>query len=262
MRHSFFLKNIFLLYFLSSLLYSCSHKKQIVYLNDLPKDDLYKIDSFYENSLEVGDILKIDVNTVIPEASIPYNQQNFKEKIQNQNIDILKINGYLVDKDLMINYPILGKINVASHTENELAKKIKLLLIDGGHLTNPHVKVKKINSKFTVLGDVKNPGTFSYYDNQLNVLQALGFAGDLLITGKRKNITLIREENSLRKVYKFSLNQRDLLKKPFFYIKSNDVIIVEPNFSKIKSAGFIGSPSSIASISSLLLSITLLLINN
>ena len=70
---------------------------------------------------------------------------------------------------------------------------------------------------------------------------------------------MIREQNGVRFVYKITLQKSELLKKPYYYIKNNDVIIVEPNFNKIKSAGFIGSPSSIASISSLLLSITLLI---
>ena len=148
------------------------------------------------------------------------------------------------------------------YLKKKLANEIRDLLINGGHLSNPHVRVKKINSKFTVIGEVKNPGTFTHYDNQLNIFQALGMSGDLLITAKRKNIILLREENGLRKTYRFSLNNSDIFDKPFYYIKSNDVIIVQPNFNKVKSAGFIGSPSSIASISSLLLSITLLLINN
>ena len=171
------------------------------------------------------------------------------------------IDGYKVEKDSTINYPLLGRINVVGFTINELAFKLKQMLIDSGQLTNPFVKVNKVNSKYTVLGEVKNPGTYFNYENQLNIFQALGFAGDLLITAKRKNVKLIRQENGLRKTYKFTLNNSEIFDKPYYYIKSNDVIIIEPNFSKIKSAGFIGSPSSIASISSLLLSITLLLIN-
>ena len=122
-------------------------------------------------------------------------------------------------------------------------------------------KNNSVNSKFTVLGEVRNPGTFSYYDRNLNIFQALGYAGDITITGKRKNITLIREENGMRKVYDISLSKSELLNKPYYLIKNNDVIMVKPNFSKVKSAGFIGSPASIASVASLLLSVTLLILN-
>jgi len=239
------------------LFFSCSHKKHLVYLNDIKKDDVAKLNYNFSNGIEIGDILKVDISTIVPEASSGYNTT--KNIISN---DLLKVDGYLVENDSTINFPILGKINVVGLTEASVSNLIKKLLINQDHFTNPFVKVKKINSKFTILGEVKNPGTFSNFDNKLNVFQAIGYAGDLLITAKRNQIKLLREENGVRKVYKFSLNSRDLFDKPFYYVKNNDVIIVEPNFSKIKSAGFIGSPSSIASISSLILSITLLLINN
>ena len=254
------MKNKILFLLFSILLFSCSHKKHIIYLNDTKKNNLNKINFYSDNTIEIGDILKIDINTVIPEASIPYN--NFDDIKSTINNDLLILSGYLVDKDSTINYPVLGEIDAVGLSEKKLANEIRDLLINGGHLSNPHVRVKKINSKFTVIGEVKNPGTFTHYDNQLNIFQALGMSGDLLITAKRKNIILLREENGLRKTYRFSLNNSDIFDKPFYYIKSNDVIIVQPNFNKVKSAGFIGSPSSIASISSLLLSITLLLINN
>ena len=257
-KTNIYMKETFFIVLASFIIVSCSHKKQITYLGDYSKHNLNRVDYSLQNNIEIGDILKIDVYTIIPEVSIPYN--NLKNL--TNTIDLLVIDGYLVNKNSTINYPILGEINVVGLTEALLSKKITNLLIDGGHLASPFVKVKKINSKFTVLGEVKNSGTFSFYDDQLNIFQALGYAGDLLISAKRKNITIVREENGLRKKYKFSLTGSELLNKPYYIIKNNDVIIVEPNFSKVKSAGFIGSPASIASLSSLLLSITLLLINN
>ena len=73
---------------------------------------------------------------------------------------------------------------------------------------------------------------------------------------------MVREENGVREIYNIELTQAELLNRPIYYIKNNDVIIVNPSFSKVKSAGFIGSPASVASIASLLLSITLLITNN
>ncbi len=139
-------------------------------------------------------------------------------------------------------------------------KKIAKILLDGGHLVSPTVSVRLLNGKFTVLGEVANPGTFTFLEKNLTLLQALG-AGDLTIDGKRKNITLIREVNGIRSVNKLDLTSKDILDNPSYYIRNNDVIIVNPNYNRIKSAGFIGSPQSIASISSILLSITLLIIN-
>ena len=236
------------------LLSSCSSNKNVVYLQDYQKNKFPKVNySNLKDKIEVGDILKIDVNTVIPEASLPYTSNESESK------EIL--NGYLVTNDFEISFPLLGNISVINHDPQELSEKIKNLLVNGGHLTNPHVNVRKVNSKFTVLGEVRNPGTFSFYESKLTVFQALGFAGDLLITGKRNEIKLIRHENGLKKIYSFSLTSSDILNKPYYYIKNNDVIIIKPNYSQVKSAGFVGSPTSIASLASILLSITLLIIN-
>ena len=244
------------------ILASCSTKNQLIYLKDFDKQNTYsKTDySVLNNNIEVGDILKIDVQTIVPEAAIPYNKISIQT--QSQNLDLLKLEGYLVDDFKMINYPVLGKISVEGLSENQLESKITQLLLDGNHLTNPTVKVRRVNSKFTVLGEVRSPGTYSYYDKNLKIFQALGYAGDLTIDGKRKDIRLVREENGNREIYKIELTEAELLNRPIFYIKNNDVLIVNPSFSKVKSAGFIGSPASVASIASLLLSITLLLTNN
>jgi len=239
---------------------SCSSNSQLVYLNDSVKDNFYKVDySAFNNNIETGDILKIDIQTIIPEAALPYN--TYSDKATATNLSTLIIEGYVVNENKIINYPTLGDVSVENLSENKLAERIKKLLIDGEHLTNPHVKVRRVNSKFTVLGEVRSPGTFSYYDRNLNIFQALRYSGDLNIEGKRKDITMIREENGLRKIHKIDLTKSNFLLKPYYQIKNNDVIIINPNYSKVKSAGFIGSPASIASVASLLLSITLLMLN-
>tara|TARA_A100001035_G_scaffold273520_1_gene264148 strand:+ start:320 stop:1090 length:771 start_codon:yes stop_codon:yes gene_type:complete len=256
------MKNYSVFLFFLILISSCSYKHQIIYLNDIEKEeaDSWSNISFL-NNIETGDILKIDIKTVVPEASIPYNKSMpFDSK--NYNIELLKLEGYLVDDLLMINFPVLGKISVDKLNEKQLEDKITSLLAKGNHLTNANVSVRRINNKFTVLGEVKNPGTFSHFEKNLNILQAIGYAGDLTIDAKRKDITLIRQEKGNKRVYKVDLTKSKFFKSSAYDIKNNDIIIINPNFSKVKSAGFIGNPSSVASIASILLSITLLITNN
>jgi polysaccharide export outer membrane protein len=257
------MKNLILILFTALLFGACSTKNQLIYLKDSNKYDTYsKIDpSLHKNLIEPGDILKIDIHTLVPEAALPYNNLYINQS-SSYSVDILKLEGYRVDNFSMITFPILGKISVEGLSENDIESKITNLLLDGNHLTNPTVSVRRLNSKFTVLGEVKNPGTYSYFDQNLNIFQALGYAGDLTIDGKRKEIKLIREENGVREIYNVELTQTELLNRPIYYIRNNDIIIVNPSFSKVKSAGFIGSPTSVASIASLLLSITLLITNN
>jgi len=251
------------LYFLITfliILTSCSTKNQLVYLKDLKKQEA---DSWVDlpvvkDRIESGDILKIDVNTTIPEASQPYN--NASNLVRNQtSLELIKLEGYIVDDQMMINFPVLGKVSTNDLNEKQLEEKLKNLLEKGNHLSNPTVRVRRINNKFTVLGEVKNPGTFSYYERKINILQALGYAGDLTIDGKRKDITLIREENGSRKAYNIELTKSKFLNSSLYNVKNNDIIIINPSFNKVKSAGFIGSPASIATIASLLLNITLLI---
>ena len=241
------------------VLNSCSTKNQLVYLKDIKKQEAnsWTEKPIITDRIESGDILKIDVNTTIPEASLPYNTSNV---IRNQtSLELIKLEGYIVDDKMMINFPVLGKVSTQDLNQEQLEIKLKTLLEKGNHLSNPTVTVRRINSKFTVLGEVKNPGTFSYFERKLNILQAIGYAGDLTIDGKRKDITLIRDENGIRKAYNIELTKSEFLSSPIYNIKNNDVIIINPSFNKVKSAGFIGSPASIATIASLLLNITLLI---
>jgi len=239
---------------------ACSSKRHITYLNGLDKYTNTEINKqITPYTIQVDDILRIEIRSMIPEAAIVYNRISQNTGTVS-NINLLQLEGYLVSADYTINFPVLGIIEVKG-TTLELEQRIAKILLDDGHLTSPTVSVRLLNGKFTVLGEVAMPGTFIFLEKNLTLLQALGYAGDLTIDGKRKNITLIREINGIRSTSILDLTSKDILDESGYYIKNNDVIIVNPNFNRIKSAGFIGSPQSIASVSSLLLSITLLLIN-
>ena len=242
------------------LLSACSSKRNITYLNgvnEYANTDISKQKTPY--IIQADDVLRIEIHSMVPEAAIVYNRipQNTNTSI---NLDLLQLDGYLVSSDYSINFPVLGTLDVKGSTL-ELEKKITKLLLEGGHLVSPTVSVRLLNSKFTVLGEVTKAGTYTFLDRNLTLLQALGYAGDLTIDGERKDITLIREINGIRSARQLDITSKDILDNSAYYIRNNDVIIVNPNYNRIKSAGFIGSPQSIASISSILLSITLLIIN-
>ena len=242
------------------LLSACSSKRNITYLNgvnEYANTDISKQKTPY--IIQADDVLRIEIHSMVPEAAIVYNRipQNTNA---TTNLNLLQLDGYLVSSDYSINFPVLGTLDVKGSTL-ELEKKITKLLLEGGHLVSPTVSVRLLNSKFTVLGEVTKAGTYTFLDRNLTLLQALGYAGDLTIDGERKDITLIREINGIRSARQLDITSKDILDNSAYYIRNNDVIIVNPNYNRIKSAGFIGSPQSIASISSILLSITLLIIN-
>jgi polysaccharide export outer membrane protein len=104
-----------------------------------------------------------------------------------------------------------------------------------------------------------HPGTFSYTEQNISVLQAIGLAGDLSIRGKRKEVLLIREVDGQRSYTTLDLTKTDWFTSEYFYIKQNDVLVVNPNSARIKNAGFIGDPATLLGVASVILSMVILL---
>ena len=254
------LKSVFIPLFALVLIQSCASKKDILYFQD---SETYNANTlnYKSHTLQPNDIVKITVGALVPELAIPYNKiSNTNVGVQN-NIEIMKLEGYLVNKAFEITFPVLGVINVQGKTVADLEKEIQAQLIQQGHLQQPSVIVRLINAKVTVLGEVANPGTISYTEDQITVLQALGYAGDLKIDGLRDDVIVMRETNGAREIAHLDLTSTNLLESPFYYLKPNDVIMVQQNYKKVKSAGFVGDTGTILGVASLILSVTILLTN-
>ncbi|MDB2674527.1 polysaccharide biosynthesis/export family protein [Flavobacteriaceae bacterium] len=236
---------------------SCVSKKELLYFQDIQTYNKSEVISS-QNILQENDILKIDVTSLEMNASIPYNKVSTANNLAN-SLSLMQLNGYLVSTNKTINFPILGEISVSGNTPKDLEKHLKNLLETGGHLKNPRVIVRLLNSKVTILGEVRNPGTFTFTEKNISLLQALGLAGDLTIDGNRKNIIVIRESNGQRTTTNIDLTSAIWLSSPYQNIQPNDVIIVNPNSKKITSAGLIGNISTVLSIASILLSTIILI---
>lgn len=247
------LKKIFLL-FLALTIYSCASKKDILYYQDL-KDGNQEYINYLSSSIQINDILFIRINALIPESVEPFNINGKSELI---SIESYKIQGYLVSQEGTIVFPILGTINLAGKTTTEAQTLIAKMLSDGGYIKQPTVSVRVINSKITVLGEVKSPGTYNYDEQNLSLNQAIGLAGDLTIYGVRKDVMVIREVNGVRTYAHLDLTSSDWFSSPYYYVKQNDVIIVNPNDTKITTAGYINSLGTTIGIISFGLTIYLL----
>ena len=246
------------LFYLFCLILRVMPQKDLNYLsnhNDLIKDEVL----IPKQNIQPLDILKIDVRSSNIEAALPYNRVVSKNQNLNVNLQTLQLEGYMVSRENSIEFPVLGTINTKNKDYKDLENEITDMLINGGHLIDPNVTVQVINRRFTVLGEVRNPGTFSFIGERISLLEAIGYAGDLNITGERSKVLLVRTNGDKIITKEFDLREIYTLNDPSYFIKSNDVIIVRPNFNKVKSAGFIGSPSTITSLATLLLNITILL---
>jgi polysaccharide biosynthesis/export protein len=248
----FYLQMIGFLLFFSS----CVSKKNLLYLQDLQSYNNSEVISS-QNILQENDILKIDVTSLEMNASIPYNKSSVPNNFAS--LQLLQLNGYIVSKKKTINFPILGEISVSGKTTEDLEQYLKELLESEGHLINPNVTVRLLNSKVTILGEVRNPGTYTFTEKNISLLQAIGLAGDLTIDGNRKDIIVIRESDGQRTTTNIDLTSASWLTGIYQNIRPNDVIIINPNSKKITSAGLIGNISTVLSIASILLSTIILI---
>lgn len=254
----FSLKNICILILLTASFFCCATKEKILYVQD---SDAFKNSDFnYQDyRIAIDDILKIDIILESTQLSELYNSSSTNATINKES---MLLNGYQVDTDGNINLPSVGKLMVVGKTLKELNTTISKYLIEKKVLNNPTIQIKVLNLHFTVLGEVNNPGRYEYLSNNLNILEAIGMAGDLTINGKRTDISIIRDSNGIKTIYDIDLTKSDFLNKETFQIVSGDIILVNPNTTRVKNAGIIGNSGTLLSLLSFVLSSIIVISSN
>lgn len=235
------IKTILFFIFLALTLQSCKSiittRKEVEYFNDVQIGSQDKI-TYYQNKIQINDILSIKVGELIQEAVEPFNTPISLESVQ--------LNGYLVSFEGKIVFPRLGSIAVAGKTTTEVEGIINKLLIDKGLVNEPTVSVRIINARVTVIGPVGGNsigGTVPFGgNNSLTILQAIGNIG---ASGIKNDIVLIREEDGIRTYRKLDITKIDLINGPYYYLKQNDVIYVKPNGPAVLQSGWLTSIASI-----------------
>lgn len=238
----------------SILLSSCASKKDLYYLQDINQMSINNDFKFL--SIQPGDILDIQIKALNPESVLVFQRQSAltpqQGQLQNRVID-----GYLVGEDGTISLPLIGSINTTNKNTQTLALDLQEKL--SPYIKSPSVNIRLLNFRVSILGEVNNPGTFTVLEERISVLQALGLAGDLSISGNRNNITLVRSENGKTEHYTIDLTKSDFMQSPYFFLKQNDIIYVQPNTARVKSSGLVGNTSTLTSVLSLALSLIIVL---
>ncbi len=224
---------------IAALMAGCSSTEEIAYVKDAPRDTVSEITGEFTKGIQANDLLSIYVESESPEVTIQFNQET--NKIAYANGTVINpgssvVTGYLVNRDGDINFPVLGKIHVLGMTHEQLAKDLENRLVSDGHILDATVTVKLMNFKVSVLGDVMKPGMIQATGERLTIFEALSMVGDMTIYGQRKNVTVIREENGQRTIGEIDLTAADVFESPYYYLHQNDVVYVEPNLKKKKSA--------------------------
>lgn len=219
------------------LLGACSVPRQTLYFEKNGETDssvyITKIPAYIPSYIQPDDIIAVKVSSmsdfvdktpvaIFNDGGIEYNisAQGGGGGGNNANLK-----AYLVDADGNMDFPILGKIKVEGMTIRRVKDTITHLLLN--YIKQPVVEVRILNYNITVLGEVKWPGVVVAPNHRINVLEAIGAAGDIMITGRRDNVMVIREtKDGYRQFARVNLNSRDAFANPYFYLKQNDIVYV------------------------------------
>jgi polysaccharide export outer membrane protein len=237
------------------LLTSCATKKEIVYFQDAENLAERKNDQSFEPIIESNDILYVSISSMNEAVLMPFKRSaGLEGNVANSNAGL---QGYLVNVDGDIRFPVVGNVNVAGKTRGQVEEDLRSKLSQ--FITDVVVDVRIMNFKITVIGEVNNPGVYTIADERVTLPQALGLAGDLSEDGKRENILVIREINGQQQVSRIDLTKTDFFSSPFYFLKQNDVVYVEPSTKGVKKSGFIPDIPALLSLMTVVLSTIILL---
>jgi len=239
--HSLSASTLRLLYYITFLyvaVTSCTTSKKIIYFQNLDDTQLKPLNTEYQAVIKKDDRLTIVVSgpdkTVCAPYNLTINEMSTNGSVVTGGNPENSTIGYLVDADGNIDFPILGKIHVEGMTRNDLVNYLTQEI--GKDIKEPVVYVSFRNYKITILGEVQKPGTYTIDSEKINILQALGYAGDLSLTAKRDQVLLLREVDGVLTHHRIDLRDKEILESPYFYLQQNDVIYVLPSATRVASA--------------------------
>lgn len=216
---------LYLIFLLSIFFCSCVNTKQFRYFQDI--SDTSAIQSLYIPTgsplkIQVNDQLQVIISSESPDASKPFIIATSSNPLL-QNVYAVGLNG-------KVTMPVLGDIQAAGLTTDEF----KNLLITGltDYLKSPIISVRIVNFKVTVIGEFNRPQVLLVDGERLNVLQALGMAGDMSLYGNRKNVKVMRTVKDSIKVGYLDFTSTKIVESPYFQLQQNDVVYIEPLKSK------------------------------
>lgn len=238
-------KNLILLFIALLTMASCKTQEKIVYFQDTQANGTINTQKAVALKLIPGDKIGVNVTSATtPELAMRYNlTQGNASTSATMNVNNYR---YTLDENGNVDLPGIGRMKVSGLTRAEAASLIQAKYRDG-IINDAVVTVSTYNQYVTILGEVKNPGQLEITRDNLNILEAIGRAGDLTITGRRDCVKVIRQEGDQSKTYYVDLRSKDIFNSPVYNLQQNDVIYVEPN--KMKSGQSTYNDNSIRSIS-------------
>lgn len=229
------MKKILPLIALIILAASCSTQKELSYLSNLPEtggEDYFAME-VPDYRVQPRDILYVSVKAQTPEGTLTemLNDRTSVNTSYMANEGTSYIMGYSIDPQGNVAIPLLGDIPVAGMTIYEIRDLFQSRV--DSLFRHAYVEVRLMSFKFTVIGEVRAPGSFVNYNDQLTVLEAIGRAGGIAETGTKEKILVIRPSGDKTITYHINLQDKSLLSSPAYFLSPNDVVIVQPNPKKV-----------------------------
>lgn len=254
------MKRIFCLVIISSFCISCATKEDIVFFYE-GKESLEGQENLleYEPKIEKNDVLRINVSSssINEEIVAPFQMRTGSQQSQGGAGQDASLTGYLVSPEGKINFPVLGEIKVEGLSRTEIQKELENKL--EVYVEDPIVDVRIVNFNVTVLGEVGTPGRVKVSDGRITIPELLASVGSITYNGKRENVTIIREINGVKSIGTIDMTTTDFFSSPYFYLKQNDIVYVEPTYRAVKSAGFFTSYQGLISLGTTIISMYLLI---
>ena len=209
--------------------FSCVSRKKLVYLQDQKKEE--RIDEYVnirpEKKIQPIDNIYIKVSSIDEKTASIFADQS---RMTGTNIDLIS---YTVDQSGYINFPFVGVIYVKDLTINEAQQKIENEVSQ--YLSNISIIVKFVNNTVAVLGEVRSPGEYTFYKDQITIFQALSFANGFSDFGNKTNLILIREVKNKINYHYLDLTDKNIVASKYYYIIPNDIIVVKPVRQKFRN---------------------------
>lgn len=219
---------------------SCINTKKMVVLEDMEPSLFYPMDSLQEIRIQRDDRISVLVSSKNSELALPFNMAG--EAVQMDATGEMRTlgyttrgvqqQGYLVNPEGYIEFPILGRLSVAGLTRQEVSAMIQKRLVDEGYISDPIVYVEMQNFRVTVMGEVNVQGVQNVTDARISVLEAITRANGLSSNADYKKVAVIREENHEQKMYVLDVRSTDIFKSPCYYLQQNDIVYVHPKFPR------------------------------
>jgi len=207
------------------MLSGCAARRDLVYFSNMAETATVSKSQDQQLLIKRGDVVNVTVNSLSPESNnLFYGNKNMGTNPRPGS------EGYKVDRNGNIQLPLIGEIKIEGLSVEDAQTAIASQLIK--HVKSPVVDLRLSNFKITVIGEVNKPATFIINDEQVNVLEALGLAGDMTVYGKRENVLIIRNEDGNKTMTRLNLNKLESMKSPYFTLKQNDIVYIEPDRSK------------------------------